>query len=560
MTLLSKLTAWQKQQSRYEGVEGYRVLPFSTLKLISQILPRNNKELLSIKGIGQVKVKKYGRDILNIVLDKDVSEQMNFSGVSHNNFVKNFNQKMGIFDESKAINDILESKVEHFLNAKKSKNENSTIKIEEDLKIVNIGYPTESEKCRKNKKKKLNIDKKTGEIFEDDSNVVSVSDFLSQINQVLNSYFSKVRIKGEIIGFKRNQNGHAYFELKDSYGIVRISVFKSAYELSGVSLEDGMEVIVTGKPEHHKRYGFSFIGEFVELAGEGELKKAYDDLKKKLELEGLFSLKKKKPIPNLPVRIGLITSKTSAAIGDFTTNLGKYGFKIIFCSSSVEGQNSVKELLEALNTLKKENLDLLVITRGGGSLESLKTFNNENVVRAIANFPVPIIAGIGHEQDETISTLVADRGVSTPTAAARIVRDSWDNAVNKLDTYENTILNQFQDMLSETEKYLNSKSNSIVSFFDNVFDKYYEYSHEIERGFLKIEMQFINEMSRCEYFEKIFKFNNPLRQLKLGYSIVKNKSGDIVNSTSIVKKGEKIDIALENGILEAVINNKKDNL
>lgn len=553
MSLLNKLTTWQKNQARHEGIEGYMVLPFLTLKLISQTLPKNNKELLSIKGIGQIKVKKYGQDILDIISGKNISEKINSSSISHNNSIKNFNQEIGIFDESEVINDILECKIEDFLNTEENQCENFA--KEENLKVIDIEFPFKSNK----KAEVLNIDKKTGEIFENNSDVINVGDFLYQINQVLNSYFSKVRIKGEIIGFKRNKNGHVYFELKDADGIMRVSVFKKFYELSSVNLDDGMEVIITGKPEHHKRYGFSFIGEFIELNGEGALKKAYDDLKKKLERECLFSPKRKRVIPNLPVRIGLITSQTGAAIGDFTTNLGKYGFEIIFCASSVEGQNSVRELLEALEILKKQNLDLLIIIRGGGSLESLKAFNNENIVRAIANFPVPVIAGIGHEQDETISTLVADIGVSTPTAAARVVRDSWDNATNKLDNYENTIFNKFQNMLSKIEDNLTNNSKVMINFFEKVFDKHFECRHKIEKGLMKIEMQLTNELSRYEYFKKIFNFNNPLRQLKLGYSIMKNKNGDIINNINLVKERENIDVILDNGSLEVIIRNKKNN-
>ncbi len=552
MSLLGELTNWQRNQAKKENIETYMVLPFATLKLISQIKPKNNEELLSIKGIGQIKVKKYGKDILDIIFQRNTSNQNNLSGFSHNKLIENFNKGTEVFDEFNAVNDMLDIKVKNFLDTQEDKCE-IFANNEEKLKLVNISYPKESEK-----KEKLPINKETGEILENNNDIISVSDFLVQMNHVLNSYFSTVRIKGEVIGFKRNQNGHAYFELKDNEGIIRVSVFKNVYELSGVELADGVEVIITGKPECHKRYGFSFIGEFVELFGEGALKKAYDDLKRKLEIEGLFSNERKKPLPHLPVKIGLITSKTGAAIGDFTTNLGRYGFKVIFQSSCVEGQNSVKELLEAIKILENKDLDLLVITRGGGSLESLKAFNNENVVRAIANFSVPVIAGIGHEQDETLTTLVADIGVSTPTAAARAVRESWDKVVHKLDIYESVIVDKFQSMLVDAKKSIENNSNVMIDFFDNIFDKYSEYEHKIEKGILNIEMQLTNTMSKCKYFEKIFNHNNPLRQLKLGYSITKNKNGDIINDINTIEEGEKVDIVLNNGILETIITSKKD--
>ncbi len=384
MNVLPQLLSWQKEQSRKEGVEGYLVLPYKTLRLLAQELPQTQEELLNVKGIGPRKAQRYGKDLLALC----AGETQEISGVYD-------------FSEEDA-----HQSTEVVSGAGESPDQ-----------LEHMGEEV---------------------VTDADIKELSVQEFVTQLNTVVSSYFRDVRVRGEVIGFKRNANGHAYFEIKDAGAVLRCSVFRGAYEMSGVELYDGAEVIITGSPQLHDRYGFSFIGERVELAGEGALKKAYDDLKKKLTDEGLFSADRKREVSELPERVGLITSATGAAIGDFMTNVGSFGYRISFVSTHVEGSKAVPEIMKAIATLRAQEVDVLVIVRGGGSLESLQAFNNERVVRALADFPAPVIAGVGHEQDETLTTLVADVGVSTPTAAARAVRVSWDQAVEKVSRFEQT--------------------------------------------------------------------------------------------------------------------------
>lgn len=543
MSVLKRLVEWQKNQAKKAGIEKYMVLPFPVLREISRVLPRNEKELLDIKGIGRVKVRKYGRDILNIVSGKQLDENFDYYNNSHSRY------QGQIFDEFNSVNEMLEQKVDRFLKSSNDKN-----LVQQDLFDSNASISDS-----KHNKKKLNIDKKTGEILEEVTNEMSISEFLAQLNQILNSYFTKVKLRGEIIGFKRNQNGHAYFELKDDQSILRVSLFKTAYDLSAVKLGDGMEILITGRPEYHKKYGFSFIGEFVELAGQGALKKAYEDLKNKLNKEGLFDANKKRKIPKLPTKIGLITSKSGAAIGDFVTNLGKYGFEIFFHHSSVEGENATKELIGALKYFENKEIDVLVVVRGGGSLESLNAFNNENVVRQIASFPVPVVVGVGHEQDETLSTLVADIGVSTPTAAARVVRESWDREIAKIDVYKSIIFDKFENAVFENKNFLDKKTSVIFGFFDDLNDKYLEYRDVIKNKILQMDRIFLNYRLKCEYFEKVFDYNNPLNELKRGYSITKDNKGVVLKDIRQISQDDEVCVLLSNGSFNALISkiNKK---
>jgi len=186
-----------------------------------------------------------------------------------------------------------------------------------------------------------------------------------------------------------------------------------------------MEVIVEGMPNIYVPNGrFNFSVNTIELVGEGALKLAYDKLKKKLTAEGLLAVERKKTIPELPEKIGLITSETGAVIHDFLTNIGKYGFKIKFFNSRVEGQLAIKDLLKAIEYFKNQDIDVLVIIRGGGSFESLQAFNNEVLVRKIAEFEKPVICGIGHDKDIPLSALAADLLVSTPTAVTTVLNRS----------------------------------------------------------------------------------------------------------------------------------------
>jgi len=192
-----------------------------------------------------------------------------------------------------------------------------------------------------------------------------------------------------------------------------------------LDIELGMEIIVDGMPSIYAPSGrFNFQVNTIELVGEGALKLAYDKLKKKLEDEGLFGIARKKEIPELVQKIGLITSETGAVIHDFLNNIGKYGFQIKFFNSRVEGQLATADLLKGIKYFENQDIDVLVIIRGGGSLESLQAFNNEVLVRRIAEFEKPVICGIGHDKDVPLCALVADLLVSTPTAVTTVLNKS----------------------------------------------------------------------------------------------------------------------------------------
>ena len=283
--------------------------------------------------------------------------------------------------------------------------------------------------------------------METPDKIFSVSEFIRLLNIGLKS--SRAKIIGEVTEKKVSSAGHVYFTLKDENdgAVISCIIWRSKYNLFGINLEVGMKVMAGGYPEIYPALGkLSFIAETIQLSGEGELKKQYEMLKKKLAAEGLFAEEKKRPVPKYARNIGVITSKQGAVLADFLNNLGKFGFKIRMIDSRVEGQEAVEDLLGAVRTFKNKDIDVLVIIRGGGSLESLMAFNNETLVREVAGFRVPVIAGVGHHQDEPLITFAADVSVSTPTAAANYLNQSWEEALLLLEKQERAVLGFFDDI------------------------------------------------------------------------------------------------------------------
>ncbi len=259
---------------------------------------------------------------------------------------------------------------------------------------------------------------------------LTVSQFLDSLNIELSGMAA--RLKGEVSSVDIRERV-VYFTLKDGddESIINCLIFRYQYEVSGVTLAIGDEVIVEGAPDIYKPSGrLSLKVGVIEYAGAGELKKAYDALYKKLEGAGAFALERKRAIPEFPERIALITSREGAAIGDFTMNLARTGFKVDFYPTLVEGKKAVFEIIEAIRYFNAtpEHYAALVIVRGGGSMESLQAFNTEALVNEIVKSQIPVLAGIGHERDVSLAALAADHMVSTPTATARYLSVSWDEA------------------------------------------------------------------------------------------------------------------------------------
>jgi len=411
--------------------------------------------------------------------------------------------------------------------------------------------------------------KKTKKVF-------SVSEYIDILNAGLKNYSAK--IIGEVSDVNFGPTGHAYFDLKDDKDRSRLKcmIFKSNYDLYGVELKDGLKIIVFGRPSIHKEYGFKFMAETIEYAGEGILKKEYEKLKKKLTREGLFKEERKRLLPAYPQRIGVITSLKGAVIADFSNNLGKFGFKVKILDSRVEGQAAVADLLSSIKTFKKQDIEVLVIMRGGGSLESLIAFNNERLVREVADFPVPVIAGIGHHKDVPLVALAADISVSTPTAAANVLNESWEQAVSLLEKYERGIIDKYEDFLENTHSLIGQSVDTIREAGNLIIGKYKEIEGNLRIAFqnfknalLNVKINLRNSLDKSlrgfklllsaanqqlEAVRKAVNSNDPERQLRLGYSIA-TRAGKIIRRTRDIKIGQDMSLRVVDG---AIVSKVKD--
>jgi len=414
------------------------------------------------------------------------------------------------------------------------------------------------------------------ESFKEEGKVFEVGEYLDFLNEKLLD--AEARVKGEVSSVDIRGN-YIFFSIKDKEGESLISCFvwKNDYDASGVNLEEGMEVVIWGYPNVYKPSGrLSFQVKLIELVGEGLLKKAYEDLKRKLEAEGLFAPERKKSLPKYIQKIGLITSHQGAAIGDFVSNVGNYGYKINFFDSRVEGKQAIFELVRGVKWLNENipDIDAIVLVRGGGSLESLQAFNTEMLVREISESKIPVLAGIGHEQDVTLAALAADMMVSTPTAAALEIRQPWDEAIHGVESSEKYILNAFQGILAEKKNTVLESERILSGMLAEIFERFRRAKEKLKNNLVKIKMtidqernylasagkklsmnytrlfsNFVNVMKSLA--EKIA-LHDPERQLKLGYSLVFSGK-KILRSVKDIKLKDKVNIRLQDGDMETEI-------
>ncbi len=386
--------------------------------------------------------------------------------------------------------------------------------------------------------------------------IFSVSEFIELLNIGLKR--SRAKIIGEVGEVKKGPTGHVYFTLQDEKdnSLINCIIWQSRYALYGLDLKEGVKIISSGYPEIYGRSGrLSFISETIELFGQGELKKQYDKLREKLSAEGLFDRAVKRSLPKFPRKIGIITSKGGAVLADFLNNLGQFGFKIQLLDCRMEGQEAVSDLLSCFKTFKKADIEVLLIMRGGGSLESLMPFNNEQLVREAASFPVPVMAGIGHHKDEPLMALTADFAESTPTACANLLNRSFEKAAVQLQNLENDIFYHFNNIF---ERYAKIKDRLFFSF--RLFEKFLandkiravKLQQNILSGF---QLSLTGAYRHLNQIEQTINFNNPRRQLKFGYSIVR-LGQKVVKSVNKIKKGDDLSIEIFDGQIFSRVEKK----
>ncbi|KZX13553.1 exodeoxyribonuclease 7 large subunit [Methanobrevibacter oralis] len=428
---------------------------------------------------------------------------------------------------------------------------------------------------------------------------MTVSQLTKKIKRRIDTDFQlkNIYIKGEISNFKINKRSkHGYFTLKDKNTQIKGIIFSRVLKTLKFQLKDGMHVLIKGSVEIYEAYGqYQLQVNKVTEDGIGDLYIAYKQLKEKLNNEGLFDNEKKKNIPKFPKRIGVITTPTGAAIRDIITTIHRRHpiCEILIFPSLVQGDIASFNIIKQIKASEKYNLDTLIIGRGGGSIEDLNAFNDENVARAVYNCKTPVISAVGHEIDYTIIDFVADLRAPTPTAAAELAVSDLKSIENEVNHYslrskraiatqilkqkenvnnicKNPILKNPYKLVNTHEITLDNLVNRLNHFTINIakdkankFNQLKIHLNYVQKEYLdnkkhdlkKIKENYtlknpkiITQKKNNRFFKNIEKLEilNPLLTLKRGYTLTKIK-GKIISTSKDVKKGEELEIEFKDG-------------
>ena len=371
-----------------------------------------------------------------------------------------------------------------------------------------------------------------------------------------------LRIKGEISNFKHYPSGHVYFSLKDEESTIKAVMFYDYAKFLPSTIKDGDEVIVTGYVSVYPARGeYQVYAQALELSGEGALLLELELLKKKLAAEGLFDASRKRKLVSFPKAVGIISAPNSAALADIKTNLLRRNplIDVQIFPSLVQGADAPKSLLEALKKAKESNIDTLIIGRGGGASEDLSAFNDETLVRAAAEFPVPIVSAVGHEIDFTLIDYVADARASTPTGAAELA------TIDKREIYE--MLSNREIELDEiiTDKISNYSHKLELlkknSFFENPKVMYEKTLIEVGNTNKRLD-SFMNHLIEIEK-EKIASLKKQLKSLSIdntlqrGFAIMENEKGKIVTNINDVEINQMVKTKIHGGVLTTKVIQKE---
>ena len=431
---------------------------------------------------------------------------------------------------------------------------------------------------------------------ENSQEVISVSEVNKRAKNLLEKEFSSTWIEGEISSFTAHSSGHWYFTIKDEKSSLSCVMF--SYDNNKILFEPqvGDNLIINGKISLYSPTGrFQLNVKHIELAGEGALLRAFEQLKFKLEKEGLFDTGNKRPLPQMPKKIGIVTSSDGAVFQDVINVLGRRApnIELILIQTAVQGERAPPEICSAISKARSiKDIDAIILARGGGSIEDLWAFNNESVARAIHKSDIPIISAVGHETDFTIADFVADLRAPTPSAAAEIISQSYSqlneslegykqlivNAVTslikrefkelqnlskrlrhpgdklrelsqKLDNTETYINKSIQNHLLSQRNYLNLQSSKLLqqSPFQNLQEskhKLYDLSKSLTFLISQISKE---KRSSLVALSSTLEAVSPLAVLNRGYSILTTKSGKDVTDEKEVETGEELTAKLKEG-------------
>jgi len=415
---------------------------------------------------------------------------------------------------------------------------------------------------------------------------LSVSELTTLIKNELEKEFSSVRVIGEISNYRRQSSGHCYFSLKDESALINAVLFKFNAMQVSFPLRDGLRVIAYGDVSVYESRGqYQLIVRQLQEAGLGDLQARFEELKKRLQKEGLFEVKRKRPIPRHPSTVVVITSLSTAALRDFLQILRRRApqIQVLIIPVTVQGKEAALEICSAIERLNRwvtQGLvcaDVLAIIRGGGSLEDLWAFNEESVARAISRSVLPTVCGIGHETDITIADLVADLRAPTPSAAAELISANQQEFLERMKFFERRLRFIVQSKIANCKQlldyfYCSSILRSPLRFYERKSQKLDDLATDLTRvtkTVLILKKQELEKtvhrmtLSHPKNVAQLFrqKLSNledrlslldPRNILKRGYAWVTNSQGKLLRSPGEVSHNEKISITLRDGTLQAL--------
>ena len=388
---------------------------------------------------------------------------------------------------------------------------------------------------------------------------------VSEVNRYVKMLFdsdellASISIRGEITNFKAHYTGHYYFTLKDEASTIKCVMFKGYAQFVKFKPADGMKVVINGQVSAFERDGvYQIYCKSMSPEGLGDLYLAYEQLKEKLSKEGLFDVTKKKEIPFLPKRVGVITSRTGAVIRDIiNVSTRRYpNVNILIYPAAVQGVNVASTVIEGLKTFNElNNVDVIIIARGGGSFEDLFGFNDENLARQIYASNIPVVSAVGHETDFTICDFVSDLRAPTPSAAAELVYPEYSEIVNRISKDKNRTIIAIKNYIERKRQYVERLK---VAKLEKVpLDKINKYRLIIDNLMTKSEstLRYKVEKYKTRCIKSITKIDtlSPLKTITRGYSVTEDIDGKIVRKVSDVKPNEEIKITVTDGKISAIV-------
>ena len=392
---------------------------------------------------------------------------------------------------------------------------------------------------------------------------------VNQLNKYLKQRFDSdvilqnIMIKGEISNFKLHSSGHCYFTLKDSLSSIKCVAFRSSAMRFRFCPQNGMKVIAMGYLSIYERDGaYQLYVQNLSPEGIGELTIVFEQLKEKLQQEGLFAQEHKKPLPFYAKRIGVVTAKTGAVIRDICHVSGRRNplVQILLYSVLVQGENASQEIVAGIEFFNKKcPVDIIIVGRGGGSLEDLWAFNEENVVKAIYNSKIPVISAVGHETDYTLSDLVSDVRAATPSQAAELAVVERDSLLNYIYTMQADLQSKVSKIFGEKKNHLDLMLNNVVfRHSDKLLQSRKQQLDSLQEKLKNsVQEKFIKKAHQIDVLNEKLMTLNPLNVLKRGFSVVK-QNDKYVKSVYDLDDKQFFEIKFSDGQVKAKVIEKDD--